>query len=146
VSATVHSLPLRRSAAHWTADDPASAAAPRGWQRDVHALAAAIFDGADEERLRWVCADLADFLEHAGGRARLVFHACRLVTSWIGPLASGTLPPLRRLSLARRVRVLERLERGPLSMTVLGVKAMLSLVWYEHPRSARDIGFDGDCR
>jgi hypothetical protein len=42
--------------------------------------------------------------------------------------------------------VLERLERGPLSMTVLGVKAMLSLVWYEHPRSARDIGFDGDCR
>lgn len=96
-------------------------------------------------RLEWLCDDLADFLTHAGPRSRFMFHACRLATSWLAPVLVASVPPLRRQPLARRSEALAAMERGPLGMAVLGVKAMLSMVWYEHPDSAAEIGFDGAC-
>lgn len=133
-------------------DDAAAGPATdvRGWLRDVWALAEAIYSRPEgpppARRLAWLCGEMRDFLEHAGGRSRLVFHGCRLAVSWVAPLAIGRLPPLRRLAVADRVRALGRLEQSPLAMPVLGVKAMLSLCWYEHPESAAEIGFDGACR
>lgn len=118
------------------------------WRREIASTAEALFSRPappPPERLRWAVDDLADFLERAGGRSRLVFHACRLATTWLAPLHVAALPPLGRLLVGDRVRALAAMERGPLGMTVLGVKAMLSMVWYEHPDSAAEIGFDGRC-
>jgi hypothetical protein len=92
---------------------------------DVSRLAEALFsrpEAPPADRVRWAVDDLADFLERAGARSRLVFHACRLATSWLAPLHVAALPPLARLPLERRVRALAAMERGPLGMTVLGVK------------------------
>ncbi|MCZ7678966.1 MAG: hypothetical protein M5U28_09520 [Sandaracinaceae bacterium] len=43
-----------------------------------------------------------------------------------------------------RARV-ERLEATPLSLPLLGAKAILSIVYYEHPDAAREIGWDQEC-
>lgn len=128
---------------------PAAQGEATGWRRGVMSLAEALFSRPappPASRLRWAADDLADFLEHSGGRSRVVFHACRLATTWLAPLHVAALPPLGRLAVPERVRALSAMERGPLGMAVLGVKAMLSMVWYEHPDSAAEIGFDGRCR
>jgi hypothetical protein len=127
----------------------AHAAAVRPWDRDVRALAEALFarpgGPPPPARLEWLCDDLADFLARSGPRARLIFHACRLATTWLAPLHARAAPPLRRQPLATRARALAAMERGPLAMAVLGVKAMMSMMWYEHPDSAAEIGHDGRC-
>lgn len=95
------------------------------------------------DRLDWVMRDLADFFGHVNLRARLLFRACVFAVTWIAPLLLFALPPLSRLSVDDRVRALERMERSPLfSMPFLGAKALLSIVYYEHPDAAREIGWD----
>jgi hypothetical protein len=72
-----------------------------------------------------------------------VFGLCVMVVTWIAPLWSLLPVPLGVLGLERRARVLERWERSPFGMTLFAVKAVLSIVWCEHPDAAREMGFDG---
>jgi hypothetical protein len=97
------------------------------------------------ERLDWLVDDLDHFLAHAGPRARLIYRLCLLAISALAPLLVWRLPPFRRLSSARRMEALERLERSPLGITVFGCKMLLCIVYYEHPDAAREVGFDGRC-
>jgi hypothetical protein len=121
-----------------------------GLQKNVWAIAEALFAGATgpppPDRLRWLCDDIADFLAHAGPRARTVFHACAHATTWLAPPLIGARPPLARLSIADRTRALAAMERGALAGAFLGAKALLSMMWFEHPDSAREIGHDGRCK
>lgn len=135
--------------AGWDARAPSPGLPPRS-VRAARALAEALF--ADDrgpppaDRLDWMASDLADFFGHVSLRARLLFRACLAVITWLGPLAIGKLPPLARLDHGDRVRALLRVERSPLALALLGVKAMLSIVYYEHRDAARAIGWDQACK
>ena len=37
------------------------------------------------------------------------------------------------------------MEETPLSLAFFGAKAVLCIVWYEHPDSAREIGWSSTC-
>lgn len=114
--------------------------------RAARAIAEALFATHDgpppEDRLAYLTRDLADFFGHVTLRARLIFRACVATVSWIAPLLIFELPPFGRLSLDDRVRALQRLERSPFSLPLLGAKAILSIVYYEHADAAREIGWD----
>ena len=115
--------------------------------RAVGRIAEALFhDGTSAppaDRIAWLCGDVRDFLGRATGRARFMFRLCIFVIVWVGPLWSFSLVPLTAMAIERRVEVLERMERGLLAFAFLGAKALLSMMYYEHPDAAREIGFNG---
>lgn len=117
--------------------------------RIARAVAEAIFSKGGEappaDRIEWVIAELFDLLARAGGRAGLVLRASLFIVSWLGPVLIGRAPGIARLPLALRVRALERLERSALAAPLTGVKAVLCILYYEHPDAAREVGIDGLC-
>jgi hypothetical protein len=115
----------------------------------LRSIAEATFFGAagppPAERLAWLIEEADDFLERAGTRTRLLIRLSLWLVSWLSPWAIFRLGPLRRLELDERVAALARLERSALSAPLLAVKALLSLLYYEHPDASREVGFDGQC-
>jgi hypothetical protein len=119
-------------------------------QRETaRAVAEALFttdDGPpDADRLDWLSDDLDQFFAQAGERAKLGFALCLLGIAVVAPLLILRLPPFRALSRERRTEALERLEQSPFALAVFGAKAILCILWYEHPASRAFIGHDGDC-
>lgn len=116
----------------------------------VEAIAEALFSTADgpppKKRLAWLLAELDDFLAHAGARSRFVYQLSVMVVSIVAPLLVWRFSSLRGLALAERSEALERMERGRLALPLLAVKAMLCILYYEHPDAAKEIGFDGACK
>jgi hypothetical protein len=51
----------------------------------------------------------------------------------------GKLTAFRRLTLAERVAALRRFEAHPLGSILIALRAILCLLWYEHPGVARDV-------
>ncbi len=137
--------PVSPSTAPGLAGEPSRV--PEGVVRACGRIAEALFhDGIappPAERVAWLEGDVRDFLGRATGRARAMFRLCVFVVVWVGPLWALSLPPLTRLSVAGRIAVLERLERSPLGFAFFGAKALLCLMYYEHPDAARELGFDG---
>jgi hypothetical protein len=115
----------------------------------ARALAEALFSTEagppPAERLDWLVRELDDFLDRMGGRGRLLLLLSLFAVSWLAPLLTFRLRSLRSLPLPARIDALERLERSRLAMPLLAVKAILSVLYYEHPDAAREIGFDGAC-
>jgi hypothetical protein len=111
-------------------------------------IAEAVFsrDGTppSTDRLEWVAREFEDFLGHCGGRSRLVLTVLVRLVAFLAPLFIGRLVRFSTLSLADRVCALTRLEER-FGDPLLAVKAMLCLLYYEHPGSALDVGFDGVC-
>lgn len=99
----------------------------------------------DAARLDWLLDEVDDYLKGAGSRARSIFRASTLAIEAVGPLYARRPLPFSRLSYERRLVALERLEAGPLGLAVFGVKAPLCFIYYEHPTSAAEIGYDGEC-
>lgn len=87
---------------------------------------------------------MEDFLARAGARSRLMFSVMVWLTTTLAPLFAGRFALLYDLPLSERVRAIARLERR-FSEPLLAIKAILCLVYYEHPDAARDVGFDGRC-
>jgi hypothetical protein len=120
----------------------------RATLRALVAIAEAVFsrDGQAPaaERLAFVEREMEDFLARSGARSRFMFSAMIWLTTALAPLFSGRITPLYALTLSDRVKALSRLERR-FSEPLLAVKAILCLVYYEHPDAARDVGFDGQC-
>jgi hypothetical protein len=134
----------------WWVDQSAKerpAPVPTGWKRALAAVAEAVFadeDGApDRQRIYWVVDQTRQYAEDVGGKATLVFRLGLFATNWVAPLFAGKLPPMRRLSVADRVRALESYEASPLGLSLFAVKVFLSIPWFEHPDVAREVGFDG---
>lgn len=98
-----------------------------------------------KERLDWLERDLGDFFGHVTLRARLLFLACVTAVSILAPLLILRRPGLGHLALDERVRAIHAFERTPLSMALLGAKAMLCIVYFEHPDAAAEIGWDQAC-
>jgi len=112
-------------------------------------LAATLFATADgappEERLRWLVAETADFVGRIGWRSRFVFKLSLFVTVWLAPLLSFRLGALHWYGQERRTHILERFERSFAGLAMLAVKAILCILYFEHPDAAAEIGFDGSC-
>lgn len=94
------------------------------------------------DRIAWLRSELDDFLARSTSLGRLVFTMGSLVVSWLAPLFVGALPPLGRLTLDRRIAALEALERRRLSIVLVGMRAILCLLYYEHPDAASEVGLD----
>lgn len=97
------------------------------------------------ERLDWLCKDFEDFVERAGVRSRVVLSSGLAIANWVAPLTAKMVPPLGRLSIEDRCRALEATEGTPAGLPILAVKAILSLLYYEHPDALREIGVDRTC-
>ena len=112
-------------------------------------MAEAIFFGPGgpppAERLQWLVAEADDFLARAGARTRLLIRLSAWLVNRFAPWAIFRFRSLRRLPLDDRVAALTRLEQSPWSAPLLAIKALLSLLYYEHPEAAREVGFDGQC-
>lgn len=125
--------------------------APIVWSptiRAVRAIAEAIFSRNDQpppaDRLSFVEREFEDFLARCGTQGRWSLSAMIWLATWLAPLLSFRLAPLWTLPLTDRVRALSKLERR-FGEPLLAVKAILCLIYYEHPESGRDVGYDGAC-
>lgn len=113
----------------------------------LRALAEALFCGPDgpppPKRLDWLIADALDVFERADAGIRLVLRLALLGVSLLAPLYVGRLTLMRRLPLDLRIRALARLERSWIAGPLLILKALLSLIYYEHPDVEREVGAEG---
>ena len=133
------------------ASPPAGPAAPaRAWLHTATAVAEALFSTTagppPAPRLHWLASELADFLSRSAPKARWLFRASLLAVALLAPVLAGRPWPFRWLPIQRRIRGLERLERSAVGAPLFAVKAILCILYYEHPDAAREIGFDGACR
>jgi hypothetical protein len=96
------------------------------------------------ERLAYLEREVEDFLARAGTQARLMLSFMIWVVALGAPLFIGRIGTLSGLSGPDRIRALERLERR-FGEPLIAVKAILCLLYYEHPDSAREVGFDDKC-
>lgn len=131
-----------------TKDDAGHGLSPRALA-SVRALAEALFatdaGAPPSERMTWLCAELDDFFARVGAKSRVVFVLSLFVVGVVAPILIGRFRPLRALPLDERTRALDKMEQGHLSLPLLALKAMLCVLYYEHPDAAREIGFDGRC-
>ena len=137
--------------AGWDARAPASSSTlPAGALRRARHVAEALFTTEEgpppPARIDWLEADLRDFFGNANWRGAFIFRACIFAITWLAPPLLFRLPPIGRLLVGDRVEAIERFERLPGAvLTVLGAKAILSLIYYEHPDAAEEIGWDQEC-
>lgn len=117
---------------------------------DLRAFAEAFFsvDGTPppRERLDWFVDDVDDFVGHLTPRARFMWKAVFGPVTRASPLLVGHVGRLGELPLDRRIEALERFERSPAGLAIFAVKAITSLVYYEHPDAAAEIGWDKQCK
>ena len=115
---------------------------------NARAIAEAIFT-TDEgppppERLDWLVADLEDFLARMG-RSRTTFAFGILALSILAPLFARSFTSIRSMSVDDRIKALTRIENSAVAFAILGVKLLLSVMYYEHPEGAAQIGYDAQC-
>ncbi len=138
---------VRSDAAPLRRRDGSSFVRPRTL-RAVRAIAEALFskEGVPppEERLSWLDGECEDFLARCGAQSRFFFSLMVALVSVIAPLFLGRVGRLGALSVPDRVRAMARLERR-FGEPLLAVKAILCLLYYEHPDASREMGFDGQC-
>ena len=114
----------------------------------MRALALGLFDtgaGIPVERLDWMLHDADDFLRAAGPKTSALFVGVMTALEGL-PVAFGEGPHrFSKLDPSARARFLERLDSSRLSMLIALPKAVLGLVYYEHPDAAAQTGYDGTC-
>lgn len=117
------------------------------WERQLHAIAGALFEEngqpPPEDRLNWLVYQIRDLLEQAGGRGALVYRLSLFVVAWVAPFFVFRFPTVIGLSQENRVKALLRVEHSPLKMMLFALKALLCIVYFEHPDAAQQVAFDG---
>ena len=137
--------------AHWVDQSPALASPPPrgGFARNLHAFASVQFATAagapPEARLNWAVAQVSAMIAATPGRGAFVYRLSVFVMAWVAPLLIFRLPTFQRLGFEQRVHALERFERSPFGMMLFAIKALICIVYYEHPDAAVEVGFDGAC-
>ena len=100
---------------------------------------------ADPARITWVSAELVDFMARSTGRARLLLTLSLFALTWVAPLFVWGIGPLSSLDLETRAKALERVEHSLLGPASLAAKAMLCLLWFEHPDTQRETRTEVTC-
>jgi hypothetical protein len=118
----------------------------RGTLDTLMAVADALFStergSPPAERIAFLRHELSDFMARSTRTGRALFTLAALAMSIVAPLSIGKMPPLRRLSLSDRVRALQRFEASTLAPLLLAVRALMCLIYYEHPDALRELGVD----
>ncbi|MGE0785512.1 MAG: hypothetical protein AB7S26_07480 [Sandaracinaceae bacterium] len=121
----------------------------RTTRRRARAIAEALFAREDgpppAERLAWMEDELGEFFGHISARGRWIFIACVTTIYFLAPLLIGRLATLGALDVPTRGRAIEAIERSPLSLALFGAKAVLCILYFEHPDAAAEIGWDQEC-
>ena len=121
-----------------------SGALSQGALHTTRAVAEALFSRDDQpppaERLDWLMDEYADLMARTTGRGRLMFWAAATAIGWAAPLMIRRVTPLAQLALPERVRALRALEASPLAGVLIALRALLCIVYYEHPDVARAAG------
>ncbi len=117
--------------------------------RRARLLAEAIFAShagpPPRQRLDWLMLEAEDYLARGGAQIRFTLGLAAFAVCVLAPLWSWRLRSLASLEVNARVAALERLEASPLAAPLLAVKAMLCVLYYEHPDAAREVGFEPTC-
>ena len=100
---------------------------------------------APSDRIDWLIDEFVDFLQQAGPRSRLILEGGLFCSAWLAPVLIRRRPPLARLPLDERCQALEAFENTPAGLALLSVKAIFSILYYEHEDSADEIGVDAHC-
>lgn len=120
-----------------------------GWLAAVAAIGEVVFESArtapPRARLAWLGHQVEDFLNHVSAQSRLVFRLSVWAVTWLAPLMILRPVPIQWLAPATRARALDRFERSFLGLSLFAVKAILCIIYYEHPDAAEEIAFDGRC-
>ena len=121
--------------------------APRGWTKAAAAVAEVLFSDGDtrppEQRLAWLAKELEDYVDRIGFQSRTIIRASTFAVDMLGPLLVAKLPPFSEQPFDVRAEALERLERTPLGLATFALKAILCILYFEHPDAASEVGFDG---
>lgn len=112
----------------------------------ARAVAETLFATDDGQRLEWLVNELDSYLAHSGPRAKLLLLVGLFATSVLGPLLALRFPPFRAHGAASRGKILERVERSFVSLPFLALKALLCVIWFEHPASLAHTGYDDRCK
>lgn len=122
---------------------------PAASRAAAYALCEALFSTRQgpppEGRLAWLVDELDHFLSYAGARARLSFLLCLHSVDRMAPAVARKAGPLSSLPVGERLAAIERFERSPLGLSLFGAKAILCILYYEHPESLRDAGVEVSC-
>lgn len=110
----------------------------------TRAVAEALFSDRDvappPERIAWAMDEYEDLMARTTARGRLLFWSAATAISWFAPLLIKKAPPFRDLTLPTRVRALRAFEACALGGVLIALRAMLCIVYYEHPDAARAAG------
>ena len=87
-------------------------------------------------RLDWLVREYADFMSRAPAKGRFLFSMATVVISFFAPVLIGKLPPFSKLSFSDRIRALRKLESRPIGKVLIPLRAILCLIYYEHPEAA----------
>ena len=114
------------------------------WLPAARAFAEALYStdkGAPpSDRIQYLLDELVDFVAQAGLRSELVLRLGLTLAMWGAPPIIGRVPPLARLSIEDRIEALTKLEHSPAGLPLLAVKAIFSIIYYEHPDVLREAG------
>lgn len=93
-----------------------------------------------EERMDFLRREVTDSMARGGPMLRLQITLAALVVSVIAPLCVGRIGRARGLPLALRVEALSKMERARAAPMLIAIRALLCLLYYEHPDAAAEAG------
>ena len=100
----------------------------------------------DESRMAWFLDEADDYAAATGGLTRTLLLWSFTVLQFAPPTSIWRLKRFTSCTIDERQRCLRKLERSPLVFVVLmaaGIKALVGLVYFEHPAALREAGYDG---
>ena len=111
--------------------------------RSIRAISEAIFsedsEAMDQARLDWLVYQYDDFMSRAPAKQRLLFSLATTILSILSPLF--ILRPVGFSSLTHqdKIRALRKFESRPVGKLLIPVRAILCLIYYEHPHAAEQL-------
>ena len=124
----------------------APSAVVRSWARAVaEALFATEAGAPDPARVEEVVADFLDFIAPAPARGRWIMILSLFALVWVAPLFVARMPTLDGLDVDTRAEALDRVEKSILGPAALAPKAILCLLWFEHPATRAETRTEVTC-
>jgi len=93
-------------------------------------------------RIGWLGQEVADYMSRVSVLGRFLFVCALLLVSRVAPVMVFRFCPLYRLSLERRILALTRYESSAIGTSLIPIKAIVCIIYYEHPDAAREVGIN----